>query len=472
MTDVPPKGSAMAICGPMFAQKTSELIRIYKLLVRTMSVIVFKKAGDIRRPGDETRVSTHDLSSVEATMVSGCDEILQIATGYDAVLVDEMQFFEGCAALVEKLTAQNKVVVFTCLSSDFNRKPFPEIPELLANTEFHVLLKSICAICKGPAAFSGRKQGAPDGNIGASERYYPCCRKCWRPFDSGDFRRPEIRWVSIDGLIGVGKSWIVDILGLNPHVISFKEPASQELIPLPLFYSDPGKFAVSFQLFVLHARLRITLATFREIRKALHEGQSIVILNDRAFPGDWVFVDANEQCGNYPEDAVDEYNTLMDDVMRSIPLPSGYIFLSASVQTCMHRIKNIRGRDCEKGIPEEYMHALARSYGKLCDRITGLGIKWHAMNWNEFGAPEDVMQTINQMPPMPAIDVDVAESALLRILPVVWNKFIARLNEIGVSYDEVKDYHADYMRKSLAKSSGDWLLRDSGCALEKINASG
>ncbi len=468
MTDIPPKGSAMAIVGPMFAQKTTELLRIYNLLRRTMSVAVFKKTGDIRRDGDETRVSTHDLISVEAFVVSGCDEILKKATGYDAVLIDEMQFFAGSRALVDALTAQNKVVVYTCLSSDFNRMPFLGVPELLAGTEFHVHLKSICAICKAPAAFSGRKLGAPEGEIGAGERYYPCCRKCWRPFVAGEYRRPEVRWISVDGLIGVGKSWIVDMLGLKPHVISFKEPASQELIPLPLFYTNPAKYAVSFQLFVLHARLRITLATFREIRKALHEGQSVVILNDRAFPGDWVFVDANEQCGNYSADAVAEYNQLMDDVMQSIPLPSGYIYMDASVETCMHRIQNIRGRECEKGIPLDYMRALRKSYGKLCDRITARGIAWRVVDWDQFGAPETVMEIIHDMPAMQDIDVDAAERELLRILPVVWSKFISRLGEIGVSYDFVKEFHADYMRKSLAKSSGDWLLRDSGCAIEKI----
>lgn len=468
MTDIPPKGTAMAICGPMFAQKTTELIRIYNLLVRSMSVAVFKKAGDIRRPGDETRISTHDLNSVGAIVVSGSEEILRIATGYDAILIDEMQFFSGVRELVGALTAQNKIVVFTCLSSDFNREPFPGIPELLANTEFQVHLHSICDICKAPAAFSGRRMGAPEGNIGAGERYYPCCRKCWRPFVAGEYRQPDIRWVSVDGLIGVGKSWIVDALGLSPNVISFKEPASQELIPLPLFYSDPAKYAVSFQLFVLHARLRITLATFREIRKALHEGRSVIIINDRAFPGDWVFVDANESCGNYPKDAVEEYNALMDDILQSIPLPSGYVYMDAPVETCMHRIQNIRGRECEKGIPVDYMRALRTSYGKLCDRIIGRGIPWRVVDWKEFGAPDVVMEAINEMPAMPKIDVNAAEGALLRILPVVWNKFIARLKEIGVTYDYVKNYHADYMRKSLAKSSGDWLLRDSGCAIEKI----
>jgi thymidine kinase len=160
--------------GPMFSEKTSELMRhLNRYRIAKVKTIAF-------RPLRDDRV---DRSIVDAVHVRHTIDMFQYITeSIRVVAIDEAQFFtHGLVESVQQLALQQgKLVIIACLDLDFRGQPFGKIPDLLAvatRVEKHT---AICMKC-GRAASRSQRIVKSDETVvvGGAESYEARCLTCW-----------------------------------------------------------------------------------------------------------------------------------------------------------------------------------------------------------------------------------------------------------------------------------------------------
>ena len=163
---------------------------------------------------------------MRAVAVSRPEDIPGLAEGYDAVGIDEVQFFAPEIVLViDILVARGTRVVAAGLDQDFRGRPFGAMPELLCRAEFVDKLQAVCHRCGGPATMTQRLvDGVPapaDGAtivVGALDSYEARCRACH------EIAEPALEQAADDASIrelpgsqpaGVAPSYIRDLFRRN-----------------------------------------------------------------------------------------------------------------------------------------------------------------------------------------------------------------------------------------------------------------
>lgn len=197
-------GRLEVICGPMFAGKTTELVR---RLALTPGAVAVKPTRDTRYATDE--LVSHDGLRLPAIAVADAHALAlalerigsrhsgsagtwpgessscgpeALATS-NAVGIDEAHFFGNaltpvCTALVERGVR----VVVAGIERDHRGRPFEPFPALLCEADEVIKLTARCAACGRPAIHSQRMV-ADDSPIvvGGAELYEPRCRACFSP---------------------------------------------------------------------------------------------------------------------------------------------------------------------------------------------------------------------------------------------------------------------------------------------------
>lgn len=176
-------GHLTVICGPMFAGKTTEMLKR----------ILWAKNGQQRRalvfkPTFDTRYSKEDIVSHEGLRATA-ENLSHWPSGTieaDIVFLDEVQFmappqFEGdIIQHVRDLLEAGIDVVAGGLDSDWQGRAFPVVGELAAMADEVVKLKSVCAVCGRPASKTYKKSGEGSKvELGGAESYEPRCIKHW-----------------------------------------------------------------------------------------------------------------------------------------------------------------------------------------------------------------------------------------------------------------------------------------------------
>jgi thymidine kinase len=173
------------VCGPMFSGKSEELIRrLRRAEIAGQRTLIVKPAIDDRY--DVGHVVSHAGVKMRAATADSSAEVLRLARGYDAVGIDEVQFYDdGIVRVVDELVGGGARVVAAGLAQDFRALPFGPMPTLLCVAEFVDKLEAVCQRCGGPATLTQRLlDGAPaplDGatvQIGAHDSYEARCRAC------------------------------------------------------------------------------------------------------------------------------------------------------------------------------------------------------------------------------------------------------------------------------------------------------
>jgi thymidine kinase len=116
-------------------------------------------------------------------------EVRRLAAGYDAVGIDEVQFFnEGIVEAIDQIVCEGARVVAAGLAQDFRGQPFGAMPHLLCVAEFVDKLEAVCHRCGGPATMTQRLVdgmpalfGGETIQIGAQDSYEARCRSCFQP---------------------------------------------------------------------------------------------------------------------------------------------------------------------------------------------------------------------------------------------------------------------------------------------------
>lgn len=176
----PRRGSIELITGSMFSGKTEELIRrLRRAQFAGLKVEIFKPSLDKRY--SETKVVSHDETSINSTPVDNATSILLLAAGCDVIGIDEAQFFDSSIIDVcNRLADSGLRIIVAGLDMDYTGKPFGPMPDLLSIAEYVTKVHAICTRCGNLAQYSFRKSSeAQQVVLGEMDKYEPLCRRCY-----------------------------------------------------------------------------------------------------------------------------------------------------------------------------------------------------------------------------------------------------------------------------------------------------
>jgi thymidine kinase len=168
------------IVGPMFAGKSSELLRLCRRSSIAKKSCVLIKSNIDNRYSDNS-VTTHD--GVTHVCITGTTlaELEEQIMSFDKIYIDEGQFFSDILETSENWASYGKDITIAALDGDFNRNAFGNIPLLMSKAETVVKLTAICDSCSQNAAFTMKLTVDNNPNnisVGGKDKYQAACRKC------------------------------------------------------------------------------------------------------------------------------------------------------------------------------------------------------------------------------------------------------------------------------------------------------
>ena len=173
-------GKLKIFLGPMFAGKSTEIIRI----IRQMNfigtkILVVKPQIDNRY--NEDKITSHDYETADCIIVTNLSELN--VKDYNTIIIDEGQFFNDLKEYVILWVDIFDInVVVAGLDGDFQRQPIGQILELIPYADSCIKLNALCSKCKDGtnASFTHRIIHSNEQIlIGGSDTYIPLCRKCY-----------------------------------------------------------------------------------------------------------------------------------------------------------------------------------------------------------------------------------------------------------------------------------------------------
>ena len=183
-----PTAALTVIAGPMFAGKTTELLRRIDAVRRSGErILVAKPARDTRY--SEAHLVSHAGARAEAHPLAVVGDLVRLVeTAPDGrrprlVAIDEIHFFAAEAvAPIERLRALGVAVVVAGCDLDHFGEVFAPFDELLPRATEVVRLAGACARCGAPSTHSERLVAATERIIvGGAAEFVATCAACFRP---------------------------------------------------------------------------------------------------------------------------------------------------------------------------------------------------------------------------------------------------------------------------------------------------
>ena len=170
------------ISGPMYSNKTGELIRIcgkYKAIGK--KILVINHQTDVRYSNNQ--ITTHNGLGINAIMTNKLNDLDWHSDRFDSVdmvIIDEAQFFTDLVDWVMKGVNLGIHLVVAGLMADYNQELFGNMHQLIPKADHILFLKAFCSICRDgtPAPFTKRiKGGDHQVEVGSNGQYIAVCRK-------------------------------------------------------------------------------------------------------------------------------------------------------------------------------------------------------------------------------------------------------------------------------------------------------
>jgi thymidine kinase len=168
--------SLQVILGSMYSGKTTALIeKVLALRALGLKCLIVNHTNDSRVEGPA--IQTHDGQTVTAMKT---DDVLLLHTlGYDAIAIDEGQFFPHLKmAVLNMVEKKGQHVIVAGLSGDSWRRPFGEMLELVPVADNVQWLRADCVKCDSKASFTKRISDETE-KVSVNSEYIALCRACY-----------------------------------------------------------------------------------------------------------------------------------------------------------------------------------------------------------------------------------------------------------------------------------------------------
>ncbi|MFC4401625.1 deoxynucleoside kinase [Gracilibacillus xinjiangensis] len=156
--------------------------------------------------------------------------------------------------------------------------------------------------------------------------------------------------ITIDGVVGVGKTTLMDIVVKELGYTPFEEPVINNPI-LDKFYYDRKRYSFPLQVFFLNER-------FNHIKHASKINKSVL---DRSIYGDVIFAKMLKDGGEMSEEEFNIYLSLFKNMIEHCEPPTLMIYLEVSLEEAVRRITS-RGRSYEIDTEIAYWERLNKEY--------------------------------------------------------------------------------------------------------------
>lgn len=177
-------GKLELIIGPMYASKTTELIKIANRFssIDKNIVAINHKIND--RYGT-CNIMSHDQKELKECLI--LENLNDLVTNYnnlyknaDIILIEELQFFNDAYDFITNATDNdNKIIIAAGLDGDSNRQPFGDVLKLIPIAEKVTKLSALCHKCGDGtlAHFTKRISNNKDKLlVGSQNDYIATCR--------------------------------------------------------------------------------------------------------------------------------------------------------------------------------------------------------------------------------------------------------------------------------------------------------
>jgi len=192
--------------------------------------------------------------------------------------------------------------------------------------------------------------------------------------------------IVIDGVVGVGKTKLMEILKRERGYVPFEEPVINNPL-LEKFYHDRRRYSFSLQVLFLNQR-------FKDIKIASQIEKSVM---DRSIYGDVIFAKLLHEGGDMSTEEYQLYIDLFGNMLEHVHPPKLMIYLEASVDEAVRRIQK-RGRDYEQIVEREYWEKLNQSYREYFSEYTiSPLLKINVDNLDFENNPEDQKYVLDQI---------------------------------------------------------------------------
>lgn len=156
--------------------------------------------------------------------------------------------------------------------------------------------------------------------------------------------------INIEGVVGVGKSTLMEILSKELGYEAFEEPVVDNPV-LDKFYYDKKRYSFPLQVYFLNKR-------FENIKESKDISYTVM---DRSIYGDSIFAKMLNLSGDMSDEEYQIYSELLENMLEHVYAPKLMVYLEISTDVAMERI-NKRGRDYEKIVEREYWDSLNDEY--------------------------------------------------------------------------------------------------------------
>jgi deoxyadenosine/deoxycytidine kinase len=155
--------------------------------------------------------------------------------------------------------------------------------------------------------------------------------------------------ISIEGNIGSGKSTLISRLCKEKRIPVFLEPVDEWKEWLTLFYTDPTRWGLSFNLHVL--------LTFNRWK----DNAFFAIYERSPLSNRYVFTELGHDEGRLNNLELELFDTMYQKLAWE---PDVVIYIRTDPQTSMERMQ-ARARECESCVPLDYLKAIHNKHEKL-----------------------------------------------------------------------------------------------------------
>jgi deoxyguanosine kinase len=200
----------------------------------------------------------------------------------------------------------------------------------------------------------------------------------------------RVRYLAVEGVIGVGKSTLVKALGERLGCVELYEEFENNPF-LSDFYKDKTRYAFQTQVFFFLSRYRQIQELFQQ--QDLFRPQ---IVSDYMFAKDKVFATLN-----LDENELALYYKFSGLLERELVQPDYVVYLQADTRTLMQRIK-LRDRSYERTIEQPYIEALNQAYNTYFHYYAASPLLVVNTNNIDFVKnPEDLDMLVNRIAKVP-----------------------------------------------------------------------